>query len=162
MAQQTMHPAESATKAMVDERRAMSRAAVAGAVAALAGGIAWAVIAVETQSEIGYVATAIGLLAGLAVHVSTRKHRGLLSQRDWMRLRAVAVASAALGIAVGKYLFFDLDHGGFSPGVSQIKMVGYFFRMLPQTLKPVDGIWLALAVTAAWTITRLSELRRLR
>src|SRR5258707_3787338 len=94
MAQQTLHPAESATKAMVDERRAMSRAAVAGAVAALAGGIAWAVIAVETQSEIGYVATAIGLLAGLAVHGSTSKHLGLLSPPDCMRLPALALLSA--------------------------------------------------------------------
>ena len=114
MARQTLHPAESATTAMVDERRALTRAAVAGAVAALAGGIAWAVIAVETQSEIGYVASALGLLAGLAVHVSARKHRELLSQRDWMRLRVVAVASSVGGIAIGKYLFFDLDHGGFS------------------------------------------------
>src|SRR5262249_37918824 len=151
---------ESMTTATMDERRVMSRAAVAGTVAALAGGIAWTAVAIVTHYEVGYVATATGLLAGFGVHFSTRKHRGLLSERDWVRLRTIAVASAIGGIAVGKYLIFDLDHGGFSPGVSQTKMVGYFFRMLPETVTAFDAVWAALAIYAAWKITRVSELGR--
>ena len=115
---------------------------------------------VATNYEVGYVATGIGLLAGFAVHLTTRNKEGLLSERDWLRLRIVAVASAIGGLVIGKYLIFDLQHGGFSPDVSQYKMLGYFLRMVPETVTPVDGIWGALAVYAAWKITRLSQLGR--
>ena len=72
------------------------------------------------------------------------------------------MASAIGGLIVGKYLIFDLQHGGFSPDVSQYKMLGYFVQTLPETLTPFDAVWGALAVYAAWKITRLSQLGRRR
>jgi hypothetical protein len=156
----TIQPTESITPSTQGDQRLTSRAAVAGAIAALAGGVAWTGIVVATNYEVGYVATGIGLLAGFAVHLTTRKQQALLSERDWVCLQIVAVASAIGGLVVEKYLIFDLQHGGFSPDVSQYKMLGYFVRMLPETVTPVDGIWAALAVYAAWKITKLSQVGR--
>jgi hypothetical protein len=64
------------------------------------------------------------------------------------------------GLVVGKYLIFDLQHGGFSPDVSQYKMLGYFVQTLPETMTAFDAVWGALAMYAAWKITRLSQLGR--
>ena len=46
-----------------------------------------------------------------------------------------------------------MQHGGFSPDVSQYKMLGYLVRMLPETMTAFDAVWGALAVYAAWKIT---------
>jgi len=70
---ETLQPTGSLTATMQADRGLISRAAVAGAVAALAGGIAWAVVVVVTNYAVGYVATGIGLLAGFAIHFSARK-----------------------------------------------------------------------------------------
>jgi hypothetical protein len=53
-----------------------------------------------------------------------------------------------------------LQHGGFSPDVSQYKMLGYFVQTLPETVTAFDAVWGALAMYAAWKITRLSQLGR--
>jgi hypothetical protein len=156
----TIEAVESITPSAEGDRRFTSRAAVAGALAALAGGVAWAGIVVATNYEVSYVATAIGLLAGFSVHFTTRKKQELLSDRDWVRLQIVAVSSAVGGLVLGKYLIFDLQHGGFSPDVSQYRMLGYFVRTLPETVTPFDGTWAALAVYGAWKITKLSQLGR--
>jgi hypothetical protein len=156
----TLHATDSMTATVQEDRGLLFRATVAGAVAALAGGIAWAVIVVVTNYAVGYMATGVGLLAGFAVHFSARQKQKLLSERDWVRLQIAAVASAIGGLVVGNYLIFDLQHGGFSPDVSQYKMLGYFVQMLPETLTAFDAVWGALAVYAAWKITRLSQLGR--
>ena len=156
----TLQPTGSLTATIQADRGLVFRAAVAGAVAALAGGIAWAVVVVVTNYAVGYVATGIGLLAGFAIHFSARKKQQQLSEADWVRLQIVAVASAIGGLVVGKYLIFDLQHGGFSPDVSQYKMPGYFVQMLPETVTVFDAVWAALAVYAAWKVTRLSQLGR--
>src|SRR6266403_1915994 len=44
-------------------------AIAAGAVAAVIGGIAWAVLTVTTEFQIGYMAVAIGFLVGFAVRL---------------------------------------------------------------------------------------------
>jgi len=160
MEPETSHAPDSTNALVPEARGVMSRAVAAGAGAALAGGIAWALIVIATQYAIGYMATAVGLLAGFGVHFSARKRRETLSERDWVRLQIIAVGSAIGGLLVGKYLIFAWEHGGFGPDVSQSKMVKYFVQMLPETLTPFDAIWGALAVYAAWKITRLSELGR--
>lgn len=146
----------------VDTRGIVGRAILAGTASALLGGIAWAIILVFTHYEVGYVATAIGLLAGFAVYASARKRRALLSDTDWVQLQVVAVVSSLVGLLVGKYLIFDLTHGGLDADVSQVRMLPYFVRTLPETVTPFDAIWAGLAVYAAWKITRLNELGRRR
>src|SRR4051812_49328129 len=156
----TLQPAASSTRTIHEDRAITSRAIVAGGLAALAGDAAWVVVALVTESEVGYMATIVGVLAGSAVHFSVRKYPVELSTHDSVRLRIIAAANTLGGLVVGKYLIFDLEHGGFSPGVMQSRMPAYFLRMLPGSTTAFDAVWVILAVGAAWTLTRMSQLGR--
>jgi hypothetical protein len=74
-------------------------AALAGLVAAVAGGIVWGLIVRWTDYEIGFAAWGIGLLVGTAVLFGARGARGV-------QLSVLAVVLALIGILIGKYLAF--------------------------------------------------------
>ena len=54
----------------------MALAVIAALVAAVVGGVIWALVAHWTDYEYGYVAWGIGILVGLAVLYASGKRRG--------------------------------------------------------------------------------------
>jgi hypothetical protein len=78
---------------------AFGTAALAGLVAAVAGGVIWGLIVRWSGYEVGFIAWGIGFSVGTAVVIGARGDRGV-------RYQVVAVVLALLGILVGKYLSF--------------------------------------------------------
>lgn len=132
-------------------------ALLAAGVASIVGGLLWGLIVRVTDYEIGYMATGIGLLSGLAIV--------WFSDRRGTPLQIIAVVSALVGIGIGKYLgffaalkdFLALEYGEtavqsltvFSPEAIQV-----FFMASGDLFSPYDLLWIILAVIAAWRIPR--------
>lgn len=89
------HPAASA-----GGEHGITRALIVGSVAAIVGGIAWAVIVGLTHYELGYAAWGIGLLVGVAM-VKATPTRG-------QSVAVLAALLAALGLMVGKVLIVEV------------------------------------------------------
>ena len=117
----------SAGEGQLSDSARLVRATIAGCVAALIGGGAWAGIAIATHREIAYLAWGIGLLCGFAVSKLGRGH-GTIFQ-------AMAAIFSLLGIAIGK-MGFVLSVG------SEISIM--------DTLGIVDIVFVVLAVASAW------------
>ncbi len=126
--------------------------------AALLGGGIWAAIVIATDYEIGYMATGIGVLAGYAVVLFAHRQKGTA-------LQIVAVLSALLGIAVGKYvaLYYVLAklvgerQGTNAAGQMSIFSAGvfeFFVQHVGSLVSGFDLLWVVLAVVAAWRIPR--------
>ena len=132
------------------------RAVAAGLVAAIVGGVAWALIVKASDYEVGFVAWGIGFLVGTAVVFATR---GAKSRR----LQIVAVALALVGILIGKYLSFALvvQEDAESIGASIGLFSGDMFELFRENLDTVFGLfdllWVGLAVVSAWRIPQLDE-----
>lgn len=71
-------------------------AMAASGVAAIVGGVVWAVVAVKANHELGILAWGIGLLAGGGIIAFTKERSA--------RLGVAAVAFALLGLVIGKVL----------------------------------------------------------
>ncbi|UCF20874.1 MAG: hypothetical protein JSU87_05565 [Gemmatimonadota bacterium] len=133
-------------------------ALLGGIAAAALGGFTWGLIVRFTGYAIGWVAWGIGLLAGFAVLIMAKGRKGV-------PLQLVAVTSAVLGIAVGKYLtfFYSLrdyvaeEYGVeavtelslFSAGVAQ-----FFVDSIGVFVTGFDALWILLAVGTAWGIPK--------
>ena len=134
---------------------------IGGLLAAAVGGVAWAIIAVQSGYEVGIAAWAIGVLAGFAV-VS-------LARGKSVQLQVIAVLSAGLGILIGKYVTYvhelQIAFNKFYPGSTQ--RFGYFasesFRIFRTHLGDVftgyDLLWVGLAVISAWRIAQATAHR---
>jgi len=148
--------------AMISRQQYRSEAllpAVAGGVlAALAGGIVWGVISLVTEREIGIIAWAIGWLTGYAVVLFAGKRKGL-------PLQLVAVITAILGIAVGKYVTFiyqlkDAIAESYGAEIAaelspfSEEAVRQFFENIQQVVGGYDILWVVLAVATAWGIPK--------
>lgn len=140
------------------EPRLLVPAVLAGVAAAVAGGIAWALIAVTTDYEVGFAALGIGLLAGYAVVLATRGRKGL-------PLQVTAIVSSLLGIALGKYFTYvwDLkdavrdefgDEAADSIGFLDSEVIDLFVEDADRVFGGYDLLWAAFAVYAAWRIPR--------
>ena len=70
-----------------------------GSLAAGIGGAAWAGIGITTDSELGILAWAIGLICGYGVVLFSQGKKGI-------PLQLVAVVTSVLGIVIGKYGYF--------------------------------------------------------
>jgi hypothetical protein len=147
-----------AAEAEVFSSSAPAPAVVVAVVAAILGGIAWGLIVVTTDYEIGFAALGIGVLCGYAVVLATRGRRG-------RPLQVIAVASAALGIILGKYFTYYYlvkeavrDAGGEEAAdevsVFDTELVRFFFEDLESVFSVYDVLWIAFAVYAAWRIPR--------
>jgi hypothetical protein len=142
---------------LVSEDRSASSAygiaILAGLAAAVVGGIAWGLIVRWTDYEIGFAAWGIGFLAGAAVLTATRGRRGLPFQ-------AIAVISALLGIAIGKYLSFAWildDAPELEVSVFSSDTVDLFFDELSLVFDWIDLLWVGLAVYTAWRALQPQE-----
>ncbi|MFN2471528.1 MAG: hypothetical protein ABR583_11195 [Gaiellaceae bacterium] len=130
-------------------------AAAAALAAAIVGGVVWGLIARWSDYEVGIVAWAIGFLAGSAAVLGARGRRGL-------PLQLLAVATALVGILVGKYLGFvwgleaafeeqdiPVDVPIFSGDT-----VNAFNESRSEVFTWYDLLWVAFAVYTAFRIPR--------
>jgi hypothetical protein len=127
------------------------RAAGAGLVAALVGGIVWGLIVKWTQYELGFVAWGIGFVVGTAVVYGARNLRGIPFQ-------LTAVLFALLGIALGKYLGFvwvgqdELEVVGIDLPVFSKDTFDLFWDARKDVWGWWDLLWVGLAVVTAFRI----------
>jgi hypothetical protein len=126
----------------------------AGLLAAIAGGVVWALIVKISDFEVGIVAWGIGLVAGTAVVFATRGAKG-------PRLQVIAVISALVGILLGKYLSYafliqeQADDAGVSLGLFSSDMFRFFREDLDNVFGLFDLLWVGLAVVTAWRVPQV-------
>jgi hypothetical protein len=131
-------------------------ATLAGLAAAVAGAIAWTIVVVVTDFEVGIVAWAIGFVVGWAVALVAHGRRGL-------PLQVVAVVCALLGILLGKYGTFAHDvrevveeevGAEAVPAYWDTDVIDFFFEELDSVFGIFDLLWVGLAVYTAWRLLR--------
>jgi hypothetical protein len=130
---------------------ALLRAGLLGSAGALVAAAFWAAVVIVTDYEIGYLAVAVGFLAGCGVKLGARGAHG-------KRLQQLAVACTVLGLFAAKYFIFAhfLSSAAAAEGVE----LGYFSfgtmaafpSALGELLSPFDLLWLFIAVSAAWRV----------
>jgi signal peptidase I len=131
-------------------------AMVAGLIVAVAGGIAWGLIAKYTDYEVGVVAWGIGFATGFAVERAAGGRRSA-------DLQAIAIVNALIGVLVGKYLGFafavqEAESGfGTQTGLLSGEMVSLFRNNLGEVFGLYDILWTGLAVASAWYALRPEE-----
>ena len=135
-----------------EREQKLGAALLAGGVAAVLGGIAWGLVVKWTGYEAGILALGVGLLAAFAVYRATGGRRG-------PELQVVAVASALLGIVIGKYLGFAFEAREVFPDVALLsgEMLRLFRDGLHDILGLFDLLWIGLAAAAAWIGLRADE-----
>ena len=144
------------TESTTQPTRPLAWGIAAGLAAAVAGGVAWALIVKSTDYEVGILAWAIGFVVGTAAVFATRGGTG-------RRLQLVAVGLALVGILLGKYLGYALilqeqaKTFGDEIGLFSSTMVGFFREDLDLVFGLFDLLWVGLAVASAWRITQASE-----
>ena len=129
-------------------------AAVAGLVAAVAGGVVWGLIVRWSGYEVGFVAWGIGFVVGTAVVLGARGARGIPYQ-------VAAVVLALLGILIGKYLGFawTLADAIEEEGITGISFPVFsrdtwdaFMEARDEVWSAFDLLWVGLAVITAFRI----------
>jgi len=125
---------------------------LAGAGAALIGGLVWAGVVIATQFDIGFLAWFVGAATGLAVVRVAGSPIGAAGQ-------VLAGAFAAGGLIVGKYVIFVhamkkafgalLAAHGQSIGYLDTRQVNIFVHNFGSIVRPVYALWGALAFFAA-------------
>jgi hypothetical protein len=108
------------------------------------------VFAVQTDREFGFAAVGVGYAVGWSVFIGSGQKRG-------RNLQWVSLASAVLGLIVGKYFVFahavvtrvEAAHGLslFDP-----QLIRFFVAVFPDVLSPFDFLWVLLAFRGAWKI----------
>jgi hypothetical protein len=136
------------------EPRILVPAALAGLAAAVAGAVAWTIVVVVTDFELGIVAWAIGFAVGWAVALAAQGRRGL-------PLQVVAVVAALLGILLGKYGTFAYEVrealeelGADVPAYWDSDLIDFFFEELDSVFGLFDLLWAGFAVFTAWRLLR--------
>jgi hypothetical protein len=128
-------------------------ALLAGAGAALVGGLVWAGVVIATQYDIGFLAWFVGAATGLAI---VRVAGSPVS----VAVRALAGVFAAGGIMVGKYVIFvhalnkalDALLAGQGQSVSYLDThaMSVFLHNFGSIVRPVYALWVGLAFFAAF------------
>jgi signal peptidase I len=132
-----------------EEGGSSALALLAGLAAAIAGGIAWGLIAKWTDYEVGIVAWGIGFVTGWAIERTAGGRRSA-------ELQVFAIAAALLGILLGKYLAFAFvqQESGLPYGVLSQDMLTLFRENLSAVFGLYDALWIGLAVVSAWLALR--------
>ena len=129
-------------------------ALLAGIGIAIAGGVAWGLVAKWTGREFGFLAWGVGILTGLVcVWVGGKKKT--------FALQVIAIVTAALGVLVGKYLAYAfIVHGGtaYAFGIPPAILSTAMFHLFRSDLRTVFGLldilWFGSAVASAGLIAR--------
>lgn len=120
--------------------------ALAGAlVAAIVGGVLWALITVWTEYELGLVAWAIGGMAGFAVAFCSRYRTSQAHQ-------IIAVIASLLGILVGKFFFFSYYLNSGFTGMFDSTTISMFQRGFTDLFGGMDIVFILFAVITAWQV----------
>jgi hypothetical protein len=127
-------------------------ALLAGAGAALIGGLIWAGVVITTHYDIGFLAWFVGAATGLAI---VRVAGAPVSPP----VRALAGLFAAGVIVVGKYVIFvhavkdalDAEHAGQGRAVGYLDThaMSVFVHNFGSIVRPVYALWVGLAFFAA-------------
>jgi hypothetical protein len=130
----------------------LAAALLAGLLAALAGGIVWAVITVQTRYQLGFMAIGLGLLVGFAV----RKVGG----GNTAAFAVIGAVCALLGCLLGNLL----SASGFyaeAQDRSVVLVVAQLMdepdravKLMQATFNPIDLLFYAIAVFAAYKLSR--------
>ena len=142
-------------------RAALPRGIAGGVLAALVGGLTWALVVTTTNYELGFVAWGIGFVAGTAVVVAAGGAKGL-------PLQAAAVASALLGILIGKYVTFvhvvrgqieEIAGSAAAANVSyfSLETARFFGEEIGAVFGGFDLLWAGLAIFTAWRIPQAGD-----
>jgi hypothetical protein len=122
-------------------------AAVAGLLAAAAGGTGWAVSVHVTHANIGFIAWGIGYLVGKTVHFASGNRRGVVLQWLATILALVGTAAGIVGLAcwsiVDRLQTDEMD----------ITVKGVWNILLRNGrvfADPFDLLWIGIAAFAAW------------
>jgi hypothetical protein len=125
---------------------------VGGLLAAVVGGVVWAVIAAMTERELGLIAIVIGALTGYAVVLFSNKRIATVH-------KAIAVIFALIGILLGKYLTVVYFTSELFSDASMLDLVfdGEMVSAFVETFtdyfsEPVDLLFIVLAIVSAWQI----------
>ena len=129
-------------------------ALLAGIGVAVVGGVAWGLVAKWTGREFGFLAWGVGILTGLTcVWVGGKK-------KKTFALQVIAIATAALGVLVGKYFAYAfIVHGGgyqfgIPPAILSTDMLHLFRSDLRTVFGLLDILWFGSAVASAGLIAR--------
>ena len=135
----------------------LATAVVGGITGAIVGGGIWAVIALVTGFEVGYVALAVGWLAGMGTVIGSGGKKGVT-------LQGVAVVCSVLGLVLGKY--FAVAHaikthveGAADISYFDSRLIQIFTENFGEFLGAFDILWLVLALGIAYKLpapTRIS------
>jgi hypothetical protein len=112
---------------------------------AVVGGAVWALIAILTNYEIGFVAWGIGGLAGYAVYYLTNKKVNAAHQ-------VIAVIASLIGILLGKYSIFGYFYNDGLTGIFDSEVVTLFQENFSEFFGGKDIIFIVLAVVTAWQL----------
>lgn len=113
--------------------------------AAVIGGVLWAVIVVLTDYEIGLVAWAIGGLAGywVTLFAGRQANRGH---------QVIAVIGSLAGILLGKYFMFGYVINGGVIGMFDNEVITLFSEHFAEFFGGMDIVFVLLAVLTAWQL----------
>ena len=136
----------------------MPTAVAGGMIGAAIGGIAWALVVIFANMEVGYVAIGVGWLAGTGVVMGAGGKKGA-------SLQMVAAACSVFGLLIGKY--FSIAHAVIQ---SLEEEVSYFslelFMFITQNVGEIftgsdlifDLLWIFFAISVAWRLPKQTEL----
>lgn len=113
--------------------------------AAIVGGIIWAVIVVTFNYELGLIAWAIGGLVGYAVAFAAKDSVGKPHQ-------VIAIIASLIGILLGKYFSFSYFFNDGLGGLFSFFTMDFFFGNINYQFGGYDIIFVLFAVVTAWQI----------
>jgi hypothetical protein len=127
-------------------------AIVAGFVAMMFGAVVWAVIAVFTKQEIGWIAIGIGFVVGMAVRIAGRGFD--------VRYAVIGGALSLAGVVLGKFLaacgFFAREEGIPIWEVLSTFPYATFPAFMRESFEIIDLLFYGLAVWCGWKYARRS------
>lgn len=131
---------------------------IGGLLAAIVGGLVWALIAKFANSEWSAIALLIGFGCGFGVNALSQGGKGILFQ-------LVGVTTSIFGIFLGKYLSFFLvfkdfiteDYGAEAAsqvGILSLDTFQFFVETYRDIADPYDLLWIGVAIYGAWAILK--------
>jgi uncharacterized YccA/Bax inhibitor family protein len=127
------------------EIKNLSLPIIGALLAAIIGGAVWAFIAILTEYEIGFVAWAIGGMAGYAVIFIAKSNVNTAHQ-------VIAVIASLIGILLGKYFIFGYYYNESFSGIFDNEVMTVFGENFSAFFGGMDVIFVLLAVVTAWQL----------
>ena len=127
------------------EGKNLSLSITSALLAAIIGGAVWALIAILTEYEIGFVAWAIGGMAGYAVVFFAKSNVNMVHQ-------VIAVIASLIGIILGKYFIFGYYYNESFSGIFDNEVLTTFGENFLAFFGGMDIIFVLLAVVTAWQL----------